>query len=351
LDDIENGRVSISIEMLFAILKVLDISVRDLSAGLNQINDQNVPRHINAEQNGKDLKILFRYAKYNACYYLKDARLSEFESVLKALRDGLAKLDAPESGKNEALKTEAVANAFKIAVKSWPDANPSDIWWFIIYRAYLDPFNHPAKFSRLSFEQSWKRTGGWALEEVLVRHYALSLKKQGINLFIAPNEKRIRLLAQANVDHRLEADKADVFLTGEIDGEEIFFGIVHVKASFAERRTDDVPMSKALVDGGYASPLWTMDCKSSPAFSPKNKGELGVIKAGFGPDKRSAKRKDIEDDGFFSACFSYNLNTNATPVSQNSRARIYVCDFNNPEGDSFFNYICDSWVKFQESIG
>jgi hypothetical protein len=49
-----------------------------------------------------------------------------------------------------------------------------------------------------------------------------------------------------------------------------------------------------------------MDCKGTPSNYPQNKGELGVAFIDGSQDKRSAKRKDIEDDGFFSACFSYN---------------------------------------------
>ncbi|PID50431.1 MAG: hypothetical protein CR991_01500 [Proteobacteria bacterium] len=350
LDAIEDGSVSISMETFFAILKSAKISLADISTHLTSVNAQEPPRNIEAIQSGKNLRIIFKYAKHDAIYNLKNATEEQFESVVKALRDGLAKLVNVNEDQKEAIKTEAVATSFQKAVSYWPHANPSDIWWFVIYRAYLDPFNHPSIFSRLSFEQSWKRTGGWALEEILVRHYSPSLKKKGINLFIAPNERRGQLLSQANVNHRLEADKADVFLTGIIDGEEIFFGIVHVKASFAERRTDDVPMSKALVDAGYVSPLWTMDYKSSPSARPVNKGELGVTKAEKGKDKRSAKRKDIEDDAFFSACFSYNHNTNPTPLNQNSNASIYICGFNNPDSDAFFNFICSSWEHFKKSI-
>ena len=130
-------------------------------------------------------------------------------------------------------------------------------------------------------------------------------------------------------------------------GKDVFFGVVHVKASFAERRTDDVPMSKALVDGGYASPLWTMDCKSSPSSSPRNKGELGELKGNGIKDKRSAKRKDIEDDAYFSACFSYNRKTKPTPINQASNARIYLCDFNSADSDAFFDFVCESWDRFK----
>src|SRR5690606_6534554 len=125
---------------------------------------------------------------------------------------------------------------------------------------------------------------------------------------------------QLNVpNHRLEHDKVDVVLSGRYDGEERCFGVVHVKASFAERRTDDVPMSAALTRAGYASPLWTMHAKAMPSRHPINKGELGRPLTP-GSSTGSAKRKDIELDGYFSACFSYNTNTAPTPPGQTAEA-------------------------------
>lgn len=90
--------------------------------------------------------------------------------VVKTLRDGLAAL-ANKTPDAEAVKTQAVAKSFLKAMELWPRSNPSDIWWFLVYRAYCNPFNHPASFARLDLSQSWKRTGGWALEEILVQFY------------------------------------------------------------------------------------------------------------------------------------------------------------------------------------
>lgn len=345
IDSFESGDVSITLETLLAILQHVDVPLSDITKDISIENNQAFPRNIYAIENGSGIDVRFKYAKHDAVYFLDKATVAEFNQVIKELRNGLAKLVSESEDQSEALKTEAVAQAFMKAVNFWPDANPSDIWWFIIYRAYCDPYNHPAKYSRLSFEQSWKRTGGWALEEILVRHYGPPLLKKGIRLFIAPTDERIRLLAQANVSDRLEADKADILLTGKIKGKEVFFGVVHVKASFAERRTDDVPMSKALVDGGYVSPLWTLDCKSTPSEKPFNKGELGVAKSS-GKDRRSAKRKDIEDDGYFSSCFSYNKNTIPTPSNQQSKAKIFVCDFNDVSKDVFYKFIVERWNHF-----
>jgi len=134
------------------------------------------------------------------------------------------------------------------------------------------------------------------------------------------------MLANLRLDDRLEADKLDVALLG---GEKRqLFGVVHVKASIAERRTDDVPMSHALVQAGYFSPLWTMDCKATPAALPVNRGELG---SDTGP--KSAKRKDIEDDGYFSGCFSYNWNTKPTSQDHKGPGFVSVCGFADPNDD------------------
>lgn len=150
------------------------------------------------------------------------------------------------------------------------------------------------------------------------------------------------LASQINVDERIESDKIDVFLTGDkADNGSVFFGVVHVKASIAERRTDDVPMSQALSRAGYTSIFWTMDCKSTPSKRPVNRGELGKL-----GDSRSAKRKDIEDEGYFTGCFSYNLNTIPSPPSLADEQRIYVCDFTNPD-DDFSRFILQRWSDFQ----
>ena len=344
----EAARTIPSVSMILAILSLLGKSIRDLVQDLPaQAAPHQLERQVYAEASGKDLLIRFAYGDYDAVYELPNATTDEFNEVLKTLRDGLSRLTNPNDTAGQAIKTDAVAKAFLKAAEVWPQANPSDIWWFLIYRAYCDPFNHPARFARMDFTQSWKRTGGWALEEVLVRHYGSFLRKQCIKLFIAPSQTKDKLLKTVLAGERLEAAKADVLLSGMPGKAEKFFGVVHVKASFAERRTDDVPMSRALIAGGYFSPLWTMDCKSMPSSRPVNKGELGL---GFSPgsDERSAKRRDIEDDGYFSACFSYNQRTVPTRAEQKAKAPVIVCDFRNPD-DQFSEFVVSAWEKFQKN--
>ena len=337
----EAGESIPSIDMILAILHHTGSRFEDLLAGMPEVEAAEVNRVIHAEAADDGITVKFEYAKFDARYRLQGATIEEFEQVIKTLRDGLARLATAQAAQSEALKTDAVARTFLVATQLWPHANPSDLWWFLVYRAYCDPFNHPAQYARLDFTQSWKRTGGWALEEILIRHYGPYLRTQGINLFIADNAAKQAIVEALDIEDRVEPDKIDVVLTGETPNAPRFFGVVHVKASFAERRTDDVPLSIALARAGYTSPLWTMDCKSTPGEAPVNRGELGAVDG-----NRSAKRKDIEDEGYFTGCFSYNRQTQPSPATLPAERRVYLCDFANPD-DVFTQFIVQRWRAFQ----
>jgi transcriptional regulator with XRE-family HTH domain len=340
----ESGETAPTIDMVLAILHEMGSNIEQLVQELPEPEASTVERSIFAEQSGPDLLINFRYASFDAKYRLSNSTLAQFEAVLKKLRDGLARLLTQDQVQSEAIKTDSVAETFLEATRLWPHANPSDLWWFVVYRAYCDPYNHPAQFARLDFTQSWKRTGGWALEEILVRHYGPFLKQHGVNLFIADGATKQKIVDSLKLEDRIEADKIDVLLTGDIPQGQQFYGVVHVKASFAERRTDDVPLSIALRKGGYTSPLWTMDCKSGPSENPINSGELGSIEG-----RRSAKRKDIEDEGYFTGCFSYNRQTQQSSARLPAERRVYVCDFSNPD-DTFSRFILQRWQEFQSRL-
>lgn len=355
----ESGETAPAIDVLVVMLDAIGSSLRELIEGIHlDVSTEEIApsmdRALRVEEAGTmdedpSLLVMFPYAKHDATYVLPGASSHEFGQVLRTLRDGLAQLVAAENS-DQQIKTNAVAASFLKAVELWPHVNPSDLWWFVVSRAYLDPFNHPARFARLDLGQSWKRTSGWALEEILVHHYSSALLEQGIRIFIAHGHEKRDFLGHLETDDRLEADKADVLLVGSTPAGQVCFGVVHVKASFAERRTDDVPMSKALVEAGYCSPLWTMDCKSTPSASPLNKGELGKALGETGPDLRSAKRKDIEEDGYFSACFSYNSNTVPTPKAQVATAQILTCNFNDSYKDVFVEFVRQEWNRFRLTL-
>jgi transcriptional regulator with XRE-family HTH domain len=341
IERFESGETVPSVDMVLAILRETGSNLAFLLEGLPEPEAATLERCMVAEQVGADLLIHFTYTRFDAEYRLPNCKLVEFESVVKSLRDGLARLASPEGGRSEAIKSDAVAGAFLSAVRYWPAANPSDLWWFVIYRAYCDPFNHPAQFARLNFTESWKRTSGWALEKIVVRHYGPFLERHGIQLSIPDGQVKRVLVEGLGLADRIEADKIDLVLMGQTDDGPRFFGIVNVKASFAERRTDDVPLSETLSEAGYLAPLWTMDCKSSPGPKPKNRGELGPVEG-----RRSAKRKDIEEEGYFTGCFAYNRNTVESPATLPDERRVYRCDFSNPD-DRFTGFLRERWRRFQ----
>lgn len=331
----ESGETIPSLSALLAILEATGTTLSSALEGLPQPG-RVLLRNVTAEQDASDLIIRFPYGKHDAEYKLSNASLADFEGFLKQIRDGLA----AQQGATGTAKRDSVVDAFLDAVGRWPTANPSDLWWFLVSRAYCDPYNHPAKNARLDLSQSWKRTGGWALEEIVVRHYGPFLKDYGINIYIADAAQKEAIVASLKTKDRIESDKIDVVLTGDTATGEKFFGVVHVKASFAERRTDDVHLSSLLKAAGYTTPLWTMDCKSTPGNKPVNRGELGPAEG-----KRSAKRRDIEDEGYFTRCFSYNANTLPSSIELPADRRVYVCSFTNPD-DQFSTFIRQRWSSF-----
>ena len=322
---IERGERNPALTAILQLASALQIAPSRLFDGIGDDNEApDPPDGITAVATGDGLLIRFKYDQYNAEYQLRGGTQRELSRVVSVLKNGLA------SGGQRA---DAVADMFLTAVQTWPAANPSDLWTFLANRAYCDRSNHPDANVRLNLEQSWKRTSGWALERVLIRHYQPFLIRQGIHIRISGKSEKVALLSNID-DPRIIPDKADVLLSYDVDGTENLLGVVHVKASIAERRTDDVPMSQALIEAGYLSVFWTMDVKSMPAERPVNRGEFGNADE----DQLSDKRRDFEEHGHFSACVSYNRNTIPTPAGNNAAARIFVCDFTNPN-DHFSRFL------------
>ena len=326
---IERGERNPSLSAILRLASVLNVPPGHLFAGLDEERPDisHEPGRMTAVDTHDGLVVGFRYDRYDAEYILRGATLNQFHDVTDILKVGLA------SGKS---RSDTVAETFLGAVRTWPNANPSDLWTFLINRAYCDRSNHPAANQRLNLEQSWKRTSGWALERVLVQHYGAFLSRNGMTIKISGRSEKISLLSAID-DPRIVPDKADVLISYNHDNAERLLGVIHVKASIAERRTDDVPMSQALIEAGYLSVFWTMDSKSFPSPNPVNRGEFGDTASG----SMSDKRRDLEEHGHFSVCFSYNRNTLPTPADKNARSRIIVCDFTNPD-DRFSQFLIDS---------
>jgi transcriptional regulator with XRE-family HTH domain len=328
----ETGDRLPSLATLVALLNLYEVKISDFFESVELTDDIFISdRHLTARSSGNNLILIFQLGKYQAEVELEDATLEEFNAILLTLRDYLASSTA----------SEAIVASFLKAVETWPHLNPSDLWYFFISRAYQDDFNHPASSAGKDWSQSWKRAGGWSLEAIFLEHYNPFLKKHGIELQMPEPALKQKYLDQMDILGHAGVEKADVIVVGTTrDEEQVAYGVVHVKASFAERRTDDIPLSKELIQGNYASPLVTMDCKATPAERPFNKGELGETQDSG--KKVSSKRLDIERERAFDAVFSYNTNTLPTPPGANVSARIYVCGFEDPD-DPFSQYLIRKW--------
>lgn len=231
---------------------------------------------------------------------------------------------------------DAIAETFLFSVDLCPNANPSDIWHHIIYRKFL------GASKGADSGQSWRRTSGEALESFFAKYYNRLLLPNGIRLkhLIARTEKR-RALVKMGLEAKIGDAKLDTILEGNKNGNWCIFGGAHIKASFAERVSDDVPTSKAMMDLGYFSPILTLDVKSFPAPHGDfvNRGELGT------PEKPSEKRKYIEEHGSFDNCYVYNTRSIPSQEITNSGKYIYILKF-DCGNDRFVDDVIDFWKNY-----
>ena len=329
---IERGERNPSLSTIFRLASTLGVPPHQLFEGIGKDTTKpDTPSGMTVVETNGDLVISFKYDRFDAEYHLPGATRAQYSELLGFMRDGLTDAKA---------KSDVVSSSFIRAVHMWPEANPSDLWTFLINRAYCDRSNHPHANERLNLEQSWKRTSGWALEQVLIAHYGPFLSDHGIIVRISSKSEKSSFLGAID-DSRIVPDKADVLILHRSDDSLQLVGVVHVKASIAERRTDDVPMSQALIDAGYLSVFWTMDSKSFPSSHPTNRGEFGDAEE----DSISDKRRDFEEHGHFSVCFSYNKNTVPTRDDSDVLSRIFVCDFTNPD-DRFARFLIDAVSQY-----
>jgi|CXWL01.1.fsa_nt_gi hypothetical protein len=192
---------------------------------------------------------------------------------------------------------DAIRDAFLTILAACPTANASDLWHHVVMRRYIEIF---PQHRNQDAGQSWKRASGEALEIAVEAIYDPILTKEGIQItMLLGKPKKLAALNEMGIQNVVGSDKLDVGLylldTGEL------FGGIHVKASLAERVSDDVPCSRAMMQNGYFSPMWTLDVKSFPPPGDLvNRGELGS------PKIPSQKRGYVEIHGDFDNLYSGN---------------------------------------------
>lgn len=224
----------------------------------------------------------------------------------------LADLLAQPSVKNR----DAIAETFTYGLEQCPKINPSDLWHHAIYREFVRSIKDVRRVN--DPKQSWVRSSGDAFEIFLRNYYNARLAVDGVWLtaLFTKDEKK-RALEEMGIHGDVGGSKLDLSIRTAIR----IVGGIHAKASLAERVSDDVPASEAMMRKGYLSALMTLDVKSFPPSSTvsdtrayQNRGELGT------PAAPSDKRRYIEDHGSFDLCVSFNHRTvNSSRVTKSGK--------------------------------
>ncbi|GJM23950.1 MAG: hypothetical protein DHS20C16_03650 [Phycisphaerae bacterium] len=287
-------------------------------------NDSDAPCHLRIRVNGSVCDV-----------YLSDVSVGQYKSMVAQLSALL---------QSSIKRRDCVAQAIRAMTRLCPKANPSDLYHHVIYRQYLDPANHLKGTTADNLNQSWVRTSGEGFEQALADHYNPALQQHGIAL--VPTFSRTikkRVIAALGLHGQVTDSKIDIGVTVSHNGAPVLLGGVHAKASLAERVTDDIPASRIMMQTGFLSILSTLDVKSfgPPQGNLLNEGELGTLK------NPSDKRRYVEVQGDFSACFSYNTRTVPSPSETQSGKHIYTVDFANPQ-DVFHDFLVaesKAWLR------
>jgi hypothetical protein len=254
------------------------------------------------------------------------------ESNYKSVREVLMHQLANRSIKNRDL----IKDAFSEAVQSAPMANPSDLWHHVVYRFYIELVPSYRHISDPG--QSWRRASGEAFELFLTDYYnrLLARGQSRVSVVALINKRdQAEALKQLGIQEQVGSSKLDIAIMANVDSSQPpslkdrqVAGGIHAKVSLAERVSDDVPASRAMMRNGHASFLVTLDVKSFPLSEHMseiraylNRGELGT------PQNPTDKRRYIEEHGDFDACFSFNLRTIPSPAETKSGKRIFICRF------------------------
>jgi hypothetical protein len=263
-------------------------------------------------------------SKHSLIVELENVSDDQYRQVLEFLSERLTAGDKA---------FEAIAATFTKAIRLCPNANPSDLWRYLVYRPYLEQRS----------DQSWKRAGGQALEVFFVTFYNPLFERHGIKLVWLSRSGATIAFTEMGIVNRVGRSKLDIALLGRCsDDTWRVFGGLHVKGSLAERISDDVPASIAMQEKGYFSPLVTLDMKAFPPphGDEVNRGELQFPqRAG----EQSDKRNYFERDGLFSCCYSYNLRTPPTPEGAQVKAKIKTLAFSEDTLDTFMSDTIQAW--------
>lgn len=233
----------------------------------------------------------------------------------------------------EVKNREVISETFLELLSLCPTANASDLWHHVVYRLYCEIF---PKHRHQDPKQSWVRASGEALESSVERLYVPVLAPRGIQIqALVGRAQKVAALDAMGLGKEVGNSKLDVALRYDAGkGEWKIFGGTHIKASLAERVSDDIPASRSMMRKGYFSPLWTLDIKSFPPPTGDliNRGELGT------PEEPSEKRKYVEEHGEFDNCYSANARSVPSEKKTASGKQVFTLDLSK-QPDRFAQHV------------
>lgn len=340
--DVEGLSHMIDVVVFYDWVTALGVPIQEVLEDLGWMDkvmvapDHIYPMHGNATEEDDGIILSMKYQGGVSQVFLSGLTVEKYLDVEAELEKTYKSLNENKNTKNR----DAIHSALVYATTNLPNVNPSDVYQHIVYRIYL------REYKKSDPEQSWRRAGGEAMELFVQSQYNQKMIPQGVMVVaLISGEQKKKALAEMGLSEKVGGSKLDVALYGNINNNWIIFGGVHCKASLAERVSDDVPASTAMMGKGLLSILYTFDSKSFPPPSGDlvNRGELGT------PDSPSDKRKYIEEHGAFDACFCYNTRSHESGVVTSSGKRVYVSDLQE-ENDKFPEYVLAKWNEYKAKL-
>jgi len=296
-----------------------------------------VPIAGSAKQQGADVTISLGIGAQKYSITLGNTKLSEYQAVDSILSKEIRSLNT-DGRKNR----EVIADCLLQAISKMPSCNPSDVYHHVVYRTFL------REYTKSDPNQSWVRAGGEAVELFVEKLYKERLSKLGIVIkALIGKDNKQAAIDEMGLSGEVSSSKLDIALWGTTaDGKKAIFGGIHIKASLAERVSDDIPCSKAMMAKGYLSILFTFDAKSFPPPHGDlvNRGEFGSVAT------PSDKRIYIESHGAFDVAMTYNTRIEESPAKTKSGKRVIISNM-KPSEDKMPLFILNCWKAFAQSKG
>jgi transcriptional regulator with XRE-family HTH domain len=291
-----------------------------------------VPVPGSARKDGQHISVILESRGKKYAIVLNNTTTEEYETVEKFTAQRLA-------GLNNGLEMnrKVIAECLLFAIETMPRCNPSDVYHHVVYRLFL------REYYKSDPNQSWARAGGEAVELFIEKKYKKILAARGIVIkALIGKDNKHAAISEMGLTSEVSSSKLDVGLWGRLaDGSEVIFGGIHVKASMAERVSDDIPASRAMMAKGFASILFTFDAKSfpPPGGDLVNRGEFGSVA------EPSDKRVYIEHQGAFDVALTYNTRIEPSPLGTKSGKRILVSTM-EPSEDNLPEFVAGKWAEF-----